>query len=306
MDLQKAIHYAQLVQAAYTISSDDLTERAGLVIKPEFDTFKRGYTIVATVYGDDLATNFSVTSAFAAAKVSYGFLLQDNAGNVVIALRGTEGILEWMHDGVFTQSPCPFLPDAGYTEDGFTTIYESLHTNLGAEMRLRDSLVSLRFPRAINSVTVCGHSLGGALVTLLGLDIGANTKFQPAVYSYASPRTGDNTFARVFNTRISESYRVANILDIVPKLPLEHPMSGLPEYRHVKGLYTLNNDTFPPKVLPTVRCEHILSSYLHFLSLDAGSTAGQFALEPTCTFDPLNLSKLFSDLDPCLALMTAD
>jgi pimeloyl-ACP methyl ester carboxylesterase len=53
------------------------------------------------------------------------------------------------------------------------------------------SIGSLAFSRPVTSMTVCGHSLGGALATLLALDLAASTGFShPVVYTYASPRTG--------------------------------------------------------------------------------------------------------------------
>ena len=63
-------------------------------------------------------------------------------------------------------------------------------------------------------------------MTLLALDLAANTNFKnPTVYSYASPRTGDPSFASTYNQVVKNSFRIANRLDLVPKLPLPHFMS---------------------------------------------------------------------------------
>ena len=60
--------------------------------------------------------------------------------------------------------------------------------------------VKLAFPRPVSSVTICGHSVGGALATLLALDVAANTVFNdPAVYTYGSPRTGDSLLASTYD-----------------------------------------------------------------------------------------------------------
>ena len=65
-------------------------------------------------------------------------------------------------------------------------------------------------------------------MTLLALDVAANTTFKnPTVYSYASPRTGDPAFASTYNQVVKNSFRIANRLDLVPKLPLP------PDYEHV-------------------------------------------------------------------------
>ena len=287
MNFDNALHYGQLVQAAYTVPSADLTNRAGEAIKPEFDLLKRQYKIVSTIYGNDLATKINAVSG--TIMVSYGFVLQDKAGNVVIAIRGTEGIMEWLYDGAFWQQPCPFLRGSGNTEDGFTDIYKSLCVDDQLTTSLRQGLTTLKFDKPIQSVTICGHSLGGALATLLALDVGANTAHLPAVYTYASPRTGDQLFASTFNSVIKESYRIANQLDIVPKLPIEHPIPPLPEYRHVNTLVSLES----LDVALNIPCEHILSTYMYLLSKQPGVTiTQQMKLETFC--QPIPLPKLFS------------
>ena len=40
-------------------------------------------------------------------------------------------------------------------------------------------------------VVVCGHSLGGALATLLVADLTANTPLKPQAWTFASPKVGD-------------------------------------------------------------------------------------------------------------------
>jgi pimeloyl-ACP methyl ester carboxylesterase len=129
-------------------------------------------------------------------------------------------------------------------------------------------------------VTICGHSLGGALATLLALDVAANTVFsQPAVYSYGSPRTGDSLFASTYDQVVKDSYRIANRLDIIPALP--PPV----DYEHVLNPYELNPIRLappPPKVLvkSTVTCEHSLATYLYLLSVQSGGPV--IPLESTC------------------------
>ena len=276
MDINKAIEFAQLVNAAYAIPPDDLTNSAG----KSFTAGGRAYTIVTTIYANDLATDMN--PARGNDEVSIGFVCQaDGTGDVVIAIRGTEGILEWINDVEFLLVTCPFLAGAGHTEDGFTAMYRSLRTSdaLGSPT-LVSSLATLPYPMPVSSVTICGHSLGGAIVTLLALDVAANTIFKdPTVYSYASPRTGDPAFAGTFDQVVKNSFRIANRIDLVPKLPLP------PLYQHVDTLQELNPIQllpFPPKILvkPTLICEHSLNTYLHLLSMQSGGPI--LPLDATC------------------------
>ena len=266
MDLNSAIEFAQLVNAAYAILPANLANSAGTVITAG----GTAYTVVTTIYAADLATDLN--PARGNNQVSIGLILQAaGTGDIVIAIRGTEGIREWINDAEFLMETCPFLVGAGHTEDGFTDMYSSFRTSVAAgSPRVVDALATLPFKPPVGSVTICGHSLGGALATLLALDVAANTTFKsPAVFTYASPRTGDPSFVSTYNQVVPNTVRIANRIDLVPKLPLP------PLYEHVLGLVDLNPVRllpFPPKILvkTTLECEHSLDSYLHLLSLNSG------------------------------------
>lgn len=276
MNLSDAIEFAQLVNATYAIAPSNLTNSGGQALT----VGGKAYTVVTTIYANDLATDMN--PARGTQRVSIGLVCQANGtGDVVVAIRGTEGIMEWIHDAEFLLVPCPFLPGAGKTEDGFTAMYNSLTTDIPpGSPSVADALATLPYKQPATSLTICGHSLGGALVTLLALDVAANLKFpNPAVYSYASPRVGDPLFAATYNQVVTNSFRIANRLDVVPMLPLP------PLYDHVDELFGLNPIQLlplPPKVLvnPTLACEHSLDTYLYLLSVQAGGTV--LPLEPAC------------------------
>jgi hypothetical protein len=276
MDIGKAIEFGQLVGETYKIPPSDLTNSAGKLLTAG----GTDYVVVTTVYANDLATDMN--PARAQIDVSIGLVCQaTGSGDAVIAIRGTEGILEWIHDANFDLVPCPFLTGAGQTEEGFTAMYSSLRTGVGPDSpTLARALAQLSFPRPVSSVTVCGHSLGGALATLLALDVAANTAFRhPAAYTYASPRTGDTLFANTYNQTVTESHRIANRLDIVTALPPP------PLYEHVLERFELNPVRLlplPPQVLVdfTPYCEHALATYMYLLSLQSGGPV--IPLESSC------------------------
>lgn len=266
VDVIRAIQFGQLVGEASKTAPDDLTNRAGTA----FSVGSTNYTVVTTVYANDLATDMDTSRD----NVSIGLICQaDTTGDVVVAIRGTQGIWEWIHDINFFLVPCPFLAAGGHTEDGFTDMYQSLRTDVtGGSTTFVQEIGNLAFPQPVGLVTVCGHSLGGALATLLALDLTANGKApfnQSAAYTYGSPRTGDSSFAATYNQAVMNSHRIANRLDIVPQVP---PPAL---YEHVAAPYELNPIQFlpfPPKVLvaENLPCEHSLNTYLYLLSLQSG------------------------------------
>jgi hypothetical protein len=267
MDLNRAIQFGLLVKAVEAVPPANIANAAGQKIPASYDPNNIGYKVVTAIYGNDLATDMNPGRGNQI--VSFGFILQAPNNDVVIAIRGTEGIWEWVHDAEFLAVKCPFLVGAGSTEDGFTAIYNSLRVDAAiTSARVVDALTTLPFNQAANSLTICGHSLGGALATLLALDVAANTNFKnPTIYTYASPRTGDPLFVSTYNQVVSSTCRIANRVDLVPKLPLP------PSYDHVLGLYDLTSvKLIPPKLLVKfdLGCEHHLTSYLYLLSLLAG------------------------------------
>jgi len=277
MDLNKAILFALVVNQAYAIAPNDLDNRKGKVLPIGATNFE----VITSIYANDLSTDMDPNRGNQ--RVSIGLILQvAGAGDVVIAIRGTEGWREWLHDAQFLLVPCTFAQASGSVEDGFNQMYMSMRVGTDNNSpRVVDFMKTQQLNRPITSVTVCGHSLGGALTTLLALDIAVNAPFFPSAYTYASPRTGDPLFVRNYNHLVPDTSRIANRLDAVPNLPFP------PLYEHVLGEFPLNPakvTLFPFSVTPLVKpdlvCLHILSSYLHLL----GQLAGQdFPLEDECT-----------------------
>ena len=268
MDFNLAIHFGQLVGAAYAAETNDRMNHAGSVVQAGLGGGTQ-YKVVASISANDLATDLN--PARGNDRVPIGLILQAaGGGEAVIAIRGTEGIKEWVQDAKFIAVPCPFLSSAGHTEDGFTAMYKSMTIDTASSPTPVVQGLSKLPWRGVTSLTICGHSLGGALATLLALDVAANAAppfNNPRVYTYASPRTGDSQFVTTYDHLVPNTVRIANRMDLVPKLPLP------PLYDHVLGLSELNPvKLVPPTVLVKfdIVCEHILTTYMHLLSLQAG------------------------------------
>jgi len=263
-----AIQYAGLVKIAESV------QPTGSYGPNEIGQIKAaGYTFLQTIYGDDLATDMDPHLGDV---VTFGFLAVSDAKELVAAIRGTDSILEWLHDASYLMVPCPISGTHGFTEDGFTAVYRSLRIGqANGTPGTKDAMKGYLDTGTAASVTICGHSLGGALATLLTLDVGLNTSCRtPVSYTYASPRTGEHLFAGSYNAAIPSSYRIANRQDLVPKLP---PILPLP-YEHVNTQYELN--PLPNQINSSIPCMHHLTTYLYLLGQQAG-TAG-YALDADC------------------------
>lgn len=115
---------------------------------------------------------------------------------------------------------------------GFVELYLSIRP-LILDATMRAAAEAEEEQASAPVVCVTGHSLGGALATLFAADVAANLPQlhrRMCVYSYGSPRVGDENFARLFDASVPRSFRCRNKLDLVPRLPLWSPAL---KYKHV-------------------------------------------------------------------------
>ena len=269
MNWTEAINYGWLVKIAESVRPNQAYGPAQLG-----EIKESGYSFLQTITGSDLATDID---AHAGDVVTFGFLAVSEAGELVAAIRGTDTILEWIHDAEFLMVPCPVAGTSGLADDGFTAVYKSLGCGW-VKSSVKDSIAAWAHGDSLHveRVTVCGHSLGAALATLLALDVSVNTPFKnPKCFTFASPRVGDHVFARRYNQEAPSTVRVANRHDLVTMLPTVFPLP----YEHV-GIHA---ELKPSKEqVGTIPCMHHLSSYL-WMMVKAGSLDRKdFPLNPEC------------------------
>jgi hypothetical protein len=184
----------------------------------------------------------------------YGIVVREiaNPDNRIIAIRGTEGIVEWLDDAAsILMVPFKQAPSAGRVAFGFDKIYSTMkvvpvpHAALApapavVEPELTgsfgDQLEQLALLRETERgvvhefaegrtrrdrpTVVTGHSLGAALATLFVLEESLKHKFDISLIStLASPKVGNLEFKQVFDTLPLTSWRIFNIRDVVPKVP---------------------------------------------------------------------------------------
>jgi hypothetical protein len=168
-----------------------------------------------------------------------GVLVLSAAEFVIVAFRGTR-VLGLRDPLALRESLEPHLRDVvtdlrfpqaafdpGAVHAGFLAVYDEVATGLAARL---DEVAG-------RPVWFTGHSLGGALATIAAARAGS---FQ-GLYTFGSPRVGDETFANWFAGR--PCYRVVHHDDVVPRLPPPLvPWRPPAVYRHVGQLVYIDRD----------------------------------------------------------------
>ncbi len=238
-------------------------------------------------------------------RTCYGYVLETD-DEVVVAIRGTDGIEEWIENGLFLPTqyqPVVPLPVGGPSvsvEHGFWQIYGTLEmepADGGERGTLAGSVVARLGDRRL---TVVGHSLGAALATYLAADLAAHV---PAIRLraclFASPRTGNRAFADLFD-RLVPSYRLFNYsLDVVPRVPFG------PDYVALARATVITPEQSESRIRFGVTCNHHVVCYCAMLDFER--TQAEIARIPaeeeasaSCVLGPESgapsIAKLFHDL----------
>ncbi|XP_004297954.1 PREDICTED: uncharacterized protein LOC101295618 [Fragaria vesca subsp. vesca] len=108
---------------------------------------------------------------------------------------------------------------------GFLSAYDSVRIRIISLIKLAIGYIDdLAEPLHRWHVYVTGHSLGGALATLLALELASSQLAKRGVitismYNFGSPRVGNKRFADIYNEKVKDSWRVVNHRDIIPTVP---------------------------------------------------------------------------------------
>src|SRR5215472_4915183 len=273
MNPAAAVTWGSFVQAAY----DQYASDPGQANPAAIMNMPAGYTLVRTIQMTDFLGPIQ-------SRVFYGFVAAGcDPRTAVVALRGTVGTAEWWDDLHWDLVPFTQVPDGGKVARGFSEIYSTYGTMTpGQPQGARASAtfaadvahaaasgLGAGLDPALPTV-VCGHSLGGALATLLVADLTANTPLRPQAWTFASPRVGDSAFAGRYGGLSTVSWRIYNQADVVPYFPVDAAGS----YQPVNAGYAINS---LGKAKWSLRCAHALSTYLHVLS------PATVPLDPACT-----------------------
>jgi hypothetical protein len=162
----------------------------------------------------------------------FGLILKkDSTKEIVIVLRGTSTIDEWVHNLKINSHKLP--NDGGKVVSSFYETYKSL-TVWGIGSRPIDSPYNSYLTNYISNIKrgyqirLVGHSLGAAVATYCLQDL-ISSNIQASMVGIASPMVGDDRYMEKFESTCRGQYQVINYInDLVPKLPpLCHPFKSV-------------------------------------------------------------------------------
>jgi len=195
---------------------------------------------------------------------------------IQVSIRGTvaSSVINWITDFNFKLVPLDDNRPDIKVHSGFRDAFEKTKSSI------RNAVTSTKkLCPSCNKIMVTGHSLGGAIATLISLDL-INLSNLPVIeYSFGSPRVGSPEFAEYYSSSgISESWRMVHNKDIVPHLPVL-----LVGYQHVPIEIWEISDTFKqcdnsgedPNCSDSVKIPSI-NDHLFYMGIDsrAGKPSG--------------------------------
>jgi hypothetical protein len=287
-DAQTAVSYGKFVNAAYTMYTNPSSTRP-----PPSADFPADYELAAWI----LMRDFILVETD---PVFYGFIANNKKDptKLIVAIRGTDNPAEIWDDlnALGMQAFVVAGVQIGNVALGFGRIYETMQivpVSTSTPMRPKASggisfgeqvaqfaqlhaTAKLGAAESVASISVevTGHSLGSALATYYVMENATTQKIKnPAICTFASPKIGDSGFTDAFNKLDLTSWRIANVRDVVPKLP---PWFL---FKHVNSKQLVDSTG---KASPGLICCHRLTTYLHVLD-------PQFAVDQNCQVVPAHL-----------------
>lgn len=169
-----------------------------------------------------------------------GFAASDKE-KIIVSFRGTTSIQDWLTDARI--EPFTYLeviPDSkAEVHDGFKQAVEVLRTDI---LKYCD-----KHGARGKEIYVCGHSLGGAMATLMAMALYKEYAKPIMLYTYGSPRVGNRHCVLHMLNKNVVHYRFVNQNDLVPRVP-ENSLT-----REILEMFTGNLASFNPLLKYTVK-----------------------------------------------------
>lgn len=200
----------------------------------------------ATFSGLTGSEGVSARSGFAF--VARGAETSEWRNHLVVAIRGTATTPDILSD---LNSSLSARQGLGLTHGGFSDVFDSMIDQLNRRTR------NFNGYEAIHCV---GHSLGGALATLLCANLLSRRKTNVFCYTFGAPRVGDLAFANWMQNKIGADrfkrvYHPGDPVPMVPVFPFFHAphASGIRLQTGMATLISGSNHKMKVGYLPRVR-----------------------------------------------------
>lgn len=250
-----------------------------------FNAFERGEDLgallpselapVAFIYGSPGPSLDRSFSELRPSRTFFGYIADDlRTGVRFVVFRGTLQPMEWVRNIQAVQTP--FATGGGvnaFVHSGFLRIYGSLELEQRGTAQPTARPLSSALPKLLGArdTVFIGHSLGGALATLAGVDASRRAPSSAdriRVTTFASPRVGDPGFAQLARS-VGRIDRVCNVVDPVTEAPAS---TGATTYTHVGEVFPISSFDWPgldnaindPR--RQVFCWHTITTYRYMLS----------------------------------------
>jgi triacylglycerol lipase len=210
-------------------------------------------------------------------RVFYGYVAQSAADpkSFVAAIRGTEGIIEWLIDADFVPIPHPRYPNAR-VEQGFWSIYQTMSlADLAGVTTSQNAAEGIEKLVGDGSIMLVGHSLGSALATFFVEDVAERAPKATACL-FASPRTGNLAWTTIFDKNVGDYSLFNYIIDVVPHVP-----SGI-GYNTLSKAEVIQPSKADAGVKLDLLCDHHIICYCAMLDFQQTIAAPLRAQDDAC------------------------
>uniref|UniRef100_A0A6C0LSI0 Fungal lipase-type domain-containing protein n=1 Tax=viral metagenome TaxID=1070528 RepID=A0A6C0LSI0_9ZZZZ len=149
----------------------------------------------------------------------------EGSDSIWVTFRGTWNLYEWINNFKLAQVSYDDVIDKYKTVPEFMKKNKSIMVHKGfvkLYSEICNSLLNIIKTISINNkrtIYVVGHSLGGAIATMMGLDL-KNDGYDVVVYSFSGPRIGNCSFVNEVTNSYLDVYRVHNSTDVIPNTPM--------------------------------------------------------------------------------------
>lgn len=235
-------YFAQYAAAAYCANNDDNSPgpiscinnvcpalaAAKAVTVLEFDKY------VSTLFPISYTAN-TPSSGPSNSPDLFGYVATDPSRSlIVVVFRGSYSVRNWIANLRIALVDTPIC-NSCRVHDGFNQAW------LERQSAIIKAVNSAMAAHPSYALVITGHSLGAAVATIAGAyfrSVGHNCD----IYTYGSPRVGNNAFANYASSTSQGSiYRITHLNDPVPQLPPGGNIAWLTNYYHTTPEYWLSD-----------------------------------------------------------------